>query len=101
MKFNKGEYEVMHRGRNKPRQCSEAVYVRGLVSRTAAWKERNYGTWWTQSETQRRLTVPWAALGVLLQISCVTCVTELDNPNKQINIKDCVQIDLKQYKASR
>lgn len=39
LKFNKGKCEVMHRGRNKPRQCSEEDYVRGLISWKAAWKE--------------------------------------------------------------
>lgn len=101
MAFNKGKCEVMHRGRNKPRQCSKAVNVRRLFSWKAAWKERNRGTWRTQCETQRRLMVPWAALRVLLQINCVTYTTELDNPNKHNNIKNCVQIDIKQYKASR
>lgn len=51
LKFTKGKCEVMHRGRNKPRQSSEAVYVRGLVSWKAAWKEKNCATWWTQNET--------------------------------------------------
>lgn len=92
-------------GRNKSRQCSKAVwgglYVSGLVSWKAPWKERNCGTWWIPSETQRKLMVPWAALGVLLQINCVTCTTALNNPNKQINIKNSVEIDIRQYKASR
>lgn len=70
MAFNKRKCEVMHRGRNKPRQCSKAVNVRRLFSWKAAWKERNRGTWRTQCETQRRLMVPWAASRVVTDKLC-------------------------------